>query len=166
MPKKYFLVLFSSLAFLIIAGALSMDFTPQAMARFAAPDGGCWCTTYVANHYHLPSNYPNADRWGSWLRKQGWRQDRVPYVGDIEVLQPKADGANKSYGHVGIVRTAARAGNRQWRVTLRGSYQQLHTQFRDSGCGNVYDWTSTVSIGRKSGLSYFYKRGVTRRQAK
>ena len=75
--KKYSLVLLSSLAFLIIAGALSMDFTPQAMARFAAPDGGCWCTTYVANYYHLPPNYPNADRWGGWLRRQEWRRDQA-----------------------------------------------------------------------------------------
>ena len=28
--------------------------------------------------------------------------DRVPHVGDIEVLQPEVNGANKSYGHVGI----------------------------------------------------------------
>src|SRR6266550_3156054 len=161
MQKKHSLAFFISAALLIAAGILSTGFIPQAQARFASPDGGCWCTTYVANHYHLPSTYPNAYQWPAWLRKQGWRVDRIPHVGDIEVLQPKVDGANKIAGHVGIVRSARRATNRRWTVTLRGSYQQIHPQFRDANCPNVSDWTSTLSIGRHSGVSYFYK--VSRR---
>jgi hypothetical protein len=162
MQKKHSLVFLISVALLIVAGALSTSFTPRALAIFAAPDGGCWCTTYVANHYHLPATYPNAYKWPSWLQKLGWTKDSVPHVGDIEVLQPKIDGANKLYGHVGIVRKASRTGSKRWTVTLRGSYQQMHTQFKDSGCRNVSDWTSTLSMGRKSGVSYFYKAGVSR----
>jgi CHAP domain len=162
MPKKHSLVLFISLASLLIAGALSTNFTPKAQAIFAAPDGGCWCTTYVANHYHLPSDYPNAYQWSSWLRRLGWRKDHIPHVGDIEVLQPKADGANKSYGHVGVVWTAEHTVKKLWTITLRGAYQQLRPEFRDADCGNVSDWTSALSMGHKSGVTYFYKRGVSR----
>jgi hypothetical protein len=164
MPKKHSLVLFMSLAFLLMAEAMSTNFAPKAQAIFVAPDGGCWCTTYVANRYHLPSNYPNAYQWSGWLHRLGWRMDRVPRVGDIEVLQPKVNGANKSYGHVGIVWTAERTINRLWTITLRGAYQQIHPQFRDANCRNVSDWTSALSImGHKSGVAYFYKKGVSRR---
>ena len=162
MPKKHSLVLFMSLASLLIAEVLSTNFTPKVQAIFVAPDGGCWCTTYVANRYHLPSNYPNAYQWSSWLHRLGWRMDRAPHVGDIEVLQPKVNGVNKSYGHVGIVWTAGRAVNRRWAITLRGAYQQIHPQFRDANCRNVSDWTSALSTGHKSGVAYFYKKGVSR----
>ncbi len=163
MRKKHSLVFFISAALLIVASALSTAFTPKALAIFAAPDGGCWCTTYVANHYYLPSTYPNAYKWPGWLQKLGWTKDHVPHVGDIEVLQPKVDGANKLYGHVGVVQTARHAANKKWEITLRGAYQQIHSQFRDSNCRNVSDWTSTLSVGgRHSGVSYFYKAGLTR----
>lgn len=161
MAKKHSFILVTCLASLILASALSIDFTPKALAKFAAPDGGCWCTSYVANYYHLPSNYPNAYKWSSWLRKLGWKKDHIPHEGDIEVLQPQAKGAGKPYGHVGVIQTAVHTGNRQWTVTLRGAYQQLQPQFWDANCHNVSDWTSTLSTGYKSGISYFYKIGVS-----
>lgn len=161
MAKKPSLVLVTCLASLIIAATLGIDFNPKALAKFAAPDGGCWCTSYVANYYRLPSNYPNAYQWSNWLRKLGWKKDHIPHEGDIEVLQPQANNANKHYGHVGVVQTAIHTGNRQWQVTLRGAYQHIQPQFWDANCHNVSDWTSTLSTGRKSGISYFYKIGVS-----
>ncbi len=162
MQKKHALAFFISATVLIVTGTMSMRLTPQAQAKFAAPDGGCWCTTYVANHYHLPSTYPNANKWSGWLQELGWKRDHTPHPGDIEVLQPKIDGANKLYGHVGIVRTAKHVANNQWNITLRGAYQQIHPQFREANCHNVSDWTSILSIGHHSGTSYFYKPGVSR----
>ncbi len=163
MQKKHALAFLISATLLIATGTLSMGLISQAQAKFAAPDGGCWCTTYVANHYHLPPTYPNASKWGGWLQGLGWKRDRTPHTGDIEVLQPKIDGANKLYGHVGIIQTARRLANSQWGITLRGANQQIHPQFRDANCRNVSDWTSTLSIGHHSGVSYFYKPGVSRK---
>lgn len=157
MQKKHSLAFFISAILLIAAGTLSTGLIPQAQARFAAPDGGCWCTTYVANYYHLPYTYPNANQWPSWLQRLGWNRDRIPHAGDIEVLQPKIDGADKYYGHVGIIHTARRVTNNQWHITLRGAYQHIHPQFGDAKCRNVSDWNSTLSIGHYSGVSYFYK---------
>jgi hypothetical protein len=162
MQKKHSLAFFISATLLIVAGTLSTGLISQAQAKFVAPDGGCWCTTYVANHYHLPPTYPNANKWPGWLRGLGWKKDRTPHVGDIEVLQPKTDGASELFGHVGVIHTAGGADNQQWKITLRGAYQQIYPQFRDANCRNVSDWTSTLSIGRQSGVSYFYKLGVSR----
>lgn len=162
MQKKHALASLMNIMPLVLACAMSTSFTYQAQAKFTAPDGGCWCTTYVANRYHLPSSYPNAYQWPSWLQKLGWTRDRLPHVGDIEVLQPNVDGANKSDGHVGVIRTATHANNGQWSVTLQGAYQQRRHQFKDANCRNVSDWTSTLSIGSTSGVSYFYKVGVSR----
>ncbi len=117
MQKKHSLAFFISATLLITAGTLSAALVPQAQANFAAPDGGCWCTTYVANHYHLPATYPNADKWSGWLRRLGWKRDRIPHAGDIEVLQPKIDGANALYGHVGVIQTARHVADNQWRDT-------------------------------------------------
>ncbi len=163
MQKKHVLAFFICATLVIAAGTLSTGSMPQVQAKFAAPDGGCWCTTYVANHYHLPSAYPNANKWSDWLQRLGWKSDRLPHADDIEVLQPKIDGANKLYGHVGVVQTARRVSNSQWSVTLRGAYQQIRPQFRDANCRNVSNWTSTLSIGHHSGVAYFYKPGMRRR---
>ncbi len=163
MWKKYALVFFISATLLIAANALSTGFIPKAQAKFLAPDGGCWCTTYVANRYHLPSTYPNAYQWPGWLQKLGWKQDRVPHVGDIGVLQPKIAGANKLYGHVGIVQTAKRSINRKSvTITLQGAYQRIGPQFSNANCRNVSNWALILSMGRHSGVSYFYKPGVSR----
>jgi hypothetical protein len=162
MQKKHFLAFFITATLLIAASTLSTSLDPQAQAKFAAPDGGCWCTTYVANHYHLPPSYPNAKKWSGWLRKLGWKRDHIPHSGDIAVLQPNINGANGLYGHVGIIRTTKRVTQKQWNITLRGAYQRLHHEFKDSNCHNVSDWTSTLSTGHHSGVLYFYKLGVSR----
>lgn len=101
----------------------------------------CQCTTYVANLFGLPSNYPNAKDWGSsgYLSRAGWKQVSTPSIGDIVVFQPGfGSGIDQTAGHVGII-TAVQsvADNLDWQITVEGSNQETSSVYTKANCTNV-----------------------------
>ena len=69
------------------------NFTPQWGSNGYAPG---WCTWYVANRVHVPTNWGNAYTWAYYARLSGWTVTSVPIVGAI--AQTSA-----GWGHVAYV---------------------------------------------------------------
>jgi surface antigen len=112
-------------------------------------DDQCQCTTYAANFYGLPGKYPDAKDWPGWLSGLGSMQDSEPSVGDIIVFQPSVDGADGTYGHVGIVEDVTDDGNGQWTITMDSANWDGGTSpsLSNAGCTNVTETSITINDG-------------------
>src|SRR5919199_5415521 len=79
------------------------------IAFVASPDNtsayeACNCTAWAhAKRPDLPMTLGNARTWASRARARGFPVDSRPRVGDVMVLQPGVQGANRRYGHVAYV---------------------------------------------------------------
>jgi CHAP domain len=120
-------------------------------SRIAAhtADKWCQCTTYVANYYGLPGNYPDAKDWPGWLSGLEWMQDSGPSVGDIIVFQPGVAGADGTYGHVAIVEGVTEDGNGQWIITMDSAHWAGGTSpsLSNAGCTDVTEASFTLNDG-------------------
>ncbi|HEY1388686.1 MAG TPA: hypothetical protein VGF38_09085 [Ktedonobacterales bacterium] len=166
-------ILSLALALIIVTVAVLSSVPSAQAASF------CQCTTYVANHYGLTSNYPDARLWGNgYLQSQSpsWTAESDGYIrsGDIVVFQPfqqiqvtKTLGccyfnwwaSNTSSGHVAIVisLTLHRTVPPYWTVRLQGANQGLTPEWTDSNCTNVSNVYWDID-GNYSGHWMFYHR--------
>ncbi|MEQ9553789.1 MAG: ricin-type beta-trefoil lectin domain protein [Coleofasciculus sp. G3-WIS-01] len=92
----------------------------------------CWCTDYVAKRFGLTWNFPHAKDWNNgYLQNNGFRQVGVQ-PGAIVVMEKEFRGADRTYGHVGVVERV----NSDGTISVRGA-NQSRSGFSDSGCNNV-----------------------------
>ncbi len=122
--------------------------TPAQAAIF------CQCTTYVANKFNLPGNYPDAKDWNDgYLQRNGFVQVG-PEVGAVAVMEQTFPGADPTYGHVGIVETLNNG-----RMTMRGANQSVGTNYvTENNCNNVRLTGFGANVNGDSRIS-FWKRG-------
>lgn len=96
--RRLFTLLFTLLALAMFVGIPATSF---ARERAYAP---CNCTAWAHQQRRdLPRNLGNALTWGVRAQAQGYPVDGRPRVGDIIVLQPGVQGADRRYGHVAYV---------------------------------------------------------------
>ena len=93
--RRLMLALFALLA--ISSSTVIAPRTADAYAR-------CNCTAWAhMKRPDLPLTLGNARTWASRARARGFPVDSRPRVGDVMVLQPGVQGANRRYGHVAYV---------------------------------------------------------------
>jgi surface antigen len=114
----------------------------------------CQCTTYVANKFSLPANYPHAGDWNDgYLQRNGFVQVG-PEVGAVAVMERTFPGADTTYGHVGLVETLNNG-----RMTMRGANQSVGTNYvTENDCNNVRLTGFGANVNGDSRIS-FWKRG-------
>ncbi|HAX78219.1 MAG TPA: amidase [Cyanobacteria bacterium UBA11372] len=117
---------------------------PAVAAQF------CQCVAYVANRYGI--NIPaNAKDVGPVLARNGFRQVG-PTVGAVVVMQPSFPGADKTYGHVGVVESLQPDG----RISVRGA-NQLGNKFTEYDCNNVTVIGFGNSVNGRSDVSFWVR---------
>jgi surface antigen len=124
--------------------------------------GWCSCVSYVKNHFGIPESVGNAYQMGTWLSTHGFVRIYTPEVGAIAVMQPGFPGADKTYGHVGIINGVADWGS-QWKITLKGANQLLGGGlFTEFDCTNVRNTAWSAYGKTSSGIAYYrmYKYAV------
>ncbi|HEY9653422.1 MAG TPA: CHAP domain-containing protein, partial [Coleofasciculaceae cyanobacterium] len=147
------LLLASSTALLL--GTLSTTFLLTSTESAAQSVRWCWCTDYVAKKFGLTWDFPHAKDWNDgYLQRNGFRQVGVQ-VGAIVVMEKTFPGADRTYGHVGVVEGV----NSNGIITVRGA-NQLGSQGSDSGCNNVTVVNFGTSVNNRSDVS-FWVRGNT-----
>jgi len=103
----------------------------------------CSCVGYVKAYLGIPSNEAvgNASNMWIWLENHGFQRLSGPQLGSIAVMQPTFPGADRTYGHVGIV-----AGISNGKITLRQNYNGTG-KVSEFGCANVGNvaWGTVVS---------------------
>jgi surface antigen len=116
----------------------------------------CQCTTYTANRFNLSKDYPHAGDWDNgYLQRNNFVRVN-PQPGAIAIMERSFSGANKTYGHVGVVESISNG-----RVNLRGANQSVGSNyFSESGCGNVRITQFVSSINGNPNIS-FWARGNT-----
>lgn len=119
----------------------------------------CWSTTYVANRFAMPRNFPRAA--GDWndgyLQQNGFIQVPVR-VGAVVVMERSFPGSDRIFGHVGIVNRVLPDG----RIEVRGANQSVGSPiFWEAGCANVRNTFFATSVFGRSDIS-FWHRGVIR----
>lgn len=84
------------------------------------------CTYYADERYHELAGYyvpwsGNAKDWASLALGSGWTVSSTPIAPSIICLQPGIQGANSTYGHVGVVESVGNgtvaASNQNWGPT-------------------------------------------------
>ncbi|MEH2195457.1 MAG: CHAP domain-containing protein [Nostoc sp.] len=118
----------------------------------------CQCTTYVANKFGLPGNYPNAADWNDgYLQRNGFIQVS-PQAGAVAVMERSFPGADSTYGHVGILESISSSGQ----ITLRGANQSVGSSyFNESGCNDVRLTGFARSINGRNDISFWKKGTIT-----
>jgi surface antigen len=139
-------IILSSIAAIVTLPAVIT--TPAQAAIF------CQCTTYVANKFDLPKNYPHAGDWNDgYLQRNGFVQVG-PEVGAVAVMERNFPGADQTYGHVGIVETLNNG-----RMTMRGANQSVGTNYvTENDCDNVRLTGFGANVNGNGSIS-FWKRG-------
>lgn len=112
----------------------------------------CWCTTYVANRFAMPHNFPHAGDWNDgYLQRNGFRQVPVQ-VGAVVVMERSFPGSDRNFGHVGIVNRVLPDG----RIEVRGANQFVGSPiFWEAGCTNVRNTFFATSVFGRSDISFW-----------
>jgi surface antigen len=138
-------------------GVLAASVVLPVFSMFASPAqaNSCQCTNYVANRFRLSQNFGHAGDWDNgYLQRNGFvRVDAQP--GAIAVMERSFPGADRNYGHVGIVESIV-----DGRVIIRGANQNKGSAFfGDAGCSNVRLMRFKTPIsGRDGQISFWRKR--------
>ena len=103
--------------FALLAISSSFVIAPRTADAYAR----CNCTAWAhMKRPDLPLTLGNARTWASRARARGFPVDSRPRVGDVMVLQPGVQGANRRYGHVAYV--IAVRGNLVTVTEMNGGY--------------------------------------------
>ncbi|HZB95868.1 MAG TPA: CHAP domain-containing protein, partial [Herpetosiphonaceae bacterium] len=103
--------------FALLAISSSIVIAPRTADAYAR----CNCTAWAhMKRPDLPLTLGNALTWASRARARGFPVDSRPRVGDVMVLQPGVQGANRRYGHVAYV--IAVRGNLVTVTEMNGGY--------------------------------------------
>jgi surface antigen len=114
------------------------------------PEGQC--TVYADERYHTLTGYyvpwsGNAQDWASLAIASGWTVSSRPIVPSIICLQGGIQGADSTYGHVGVVE----------------SIQGNTVTTSDLNWGPNYSQVSTVNFVVGPGVSFIYATGTNGR---
>lgn len=147
MNKK---VVFSTLIALIL---LLSIFSPPVPAKAAV---SCSCVNYIKSYFGVTEPIGNAYQVGTWLLNHGFVRVSGPQLGAVAVMQPGFPGADKTYGHVGII-TGISQTSTDWRITIKGANQLTgSTLFTEFDCYNVRN-TSWPSYAKSNTKIAYYK---------
>jgi surface antigen len=119
----------SALSFGGLGASLFLEASPAQAADF------CQCVEYVKRRFGLQGAVGNAKDMIYSLPKLGFRQISSPQNGAVVIMQPSFPGADKTYGHVGVVESIQTSGS-QVRITVR-SANQIGNVFTELNCYNV-----------------------------
>jgi surface antigen len=114
----------------------------------------CQCVEYVKRKFNLQGPVGNAKDMINSLPKRGFKQTTVQ-AGAIVIMQPSFPGADRTYGHVGIVESIRESKGRKY-ITVRGA-NQAGNRFAEANCNNV----SVIGFGSavdNVGSISFWKR--------
>ncbi len=85
------------LGLLLVSSFVVFPADTEAYAR-------CNCTAWAhSKRQDLPLNLGHAKTWAARAKAQGFPVDGNPRVGEVIVLQPRVQGAHRTYGHVAYV---------------------------------------------------------------
>ncbi len=110
----------------------------------------CQCVGYVANRFHIsiPANAKDA---GPVLARNGFRRVS-PQAGAIVIMQPSFPGADKTYGHIGVVESIQPNGH----ITVRAA-NQIGNKFTEDNCNNVTVIGFRQSVSGRSDVSFWVR---------
>jgi Ricin-type beta-trefoil lectin domain-like/CHAP domain len=139
---------------IILSSIAAIVTLPTVITTPAQAADNCQCTTYIANKFELPKNYPHAGDWNDgYLQRNGFVQVG-PEVGAVAVMERSFPGADPNFGHVGIIETLNNG-----RITMRGANQSVGTNyFPENNCANVRVTGFGANVNGDSRIS-FWKRG-------
>lgn len=122
------------------------------------PDGGCWCTEYVANRFKIGS-YPDAGNWDDYtLPANGFRRIDFPQPGAVVVMERSFPGADPNYGHIGVIEKVRDTVNGPLQIDLRGANQYVGgTLFTEFGCNNVSVTSFGANVRNRTDISYWVR---------
>lgn len=142
-------VVFSTVVVMVLLLSL---FSSPAPAKAA---GWCSCVNYVKNYFGIPESVGNAYQMGTWLSAHGFVRIYTPEVGAIAVMQATFPGADKTYGHVGIINGVADWGT-QWKITLKGANQLVGgSLFTEFDCTNVRNTSWSAYAKTNTAIAYY-----------
>jgi surface antigen len=140
---------------LFLLGALATGGTLTATSLFTPQSAiaaeTCQCVKYIANRYGI-SIPANAKDVGPVLARNGFRQVSGPQVGAVVIMQPTFPGADKTYGHIGVVESLQSGG----KISVRGA-NQLGNKFTENNCNNVTVIGFLSSVTGRSDVSFWVK---------
>ena len=125
----------------LFAAVLTVSFVsfPADTAAYAR----CNCTAWAySQRPDLPLNLGDAKTWAYRARNQGYPVDGKPRVGDVIVLQPGVQGADRRYGHVAYV------------IAVKGNRVTVSEMNGGMGCRVFRD---TFRTGK--GVSFIHPKG-------
>ncbi|MEW6495131.1 MAG: CHAP domain-containing protein [Cyanobacteriota bacterium] len=147
-----FVALITTLLVVILPVILAL--APSASVAQSAK--WCQCTNYVANRFGL-RGYPNAGDWDNgYLARNGFHQINSPQNGAIVVLNPGVAGADRTYGHVGVVDQYTTAGN-SLKINIGGTNQPGAKVANEYGCNNVTIWSNATNVINQLGVTYWVR---------
>jgi len=115
----------------------------------------CWCTQYVANRFGI-RQYGHAGDWDNWtLPNAGFRRISGPQAGAIAVMERSFPGADRTYGHVGVVERVRTSGGRSY-IDLRGA-NQIGSKFTEFGCNNVTVVGFATAVDGRGDISFWVR---------
>ena len=117
----------------------------------------CQCVDYVKRRFGITSAVGNAKDMIYSLPNLGFRQVSSPQNGAIVIMQPSFPGADKKYGHVGIVDTLRTSGSQVF-VSVR-SANQAGNRFSEFNCNDVSVWSPGTPVNGRSDVSFWIRGG-------
>jgi surface antigen len=116
------------------------------------------CTWWASERYHQLTNYyvpwaANAKDWSAQASKYGWKVSSTPTAPSILCLQAGIQGADGTYGHVGVVESlnsngTVRASSQNWGLTAAARASTSYVNFKPgAGVSFISAGTSTAQGG-------------------
>lgn len=129
-----------------VVTATFSNIKPAVAAQF------CQCPIYVNNRFQLQNVSGNAKDYGSVLQRNGFSQVG-PQPGAVVVMQTSFPGADRTYGHIGVVERV----NGNGTIAVRGTNQGNGGLFGEFNCNNVNVTNFGTSVNGRRDISFWVR---------
>jgi hypothetical protein len=129
--------------------SLFLDASPAQAADF------CQCVEYVKRRFGITVAVGNAKDMIYSLPNLGFRRVSSPQNGAVVIMQPSFPGANKTYGHVGIVQSVRTSGSQVF-ISVRGA-NQSGNRSTEFNCYNVSSWSPGTAVNGRNDVSFWVR---------
>jgi hypothetical protein len=142
----------SVISFSGLGASLVFGASPAQAADF------CQCVEYVKRRFGITVAVGHAKDMIYSLPNLGFRKVSSPQNGAVVIMQPSFPGADRTYGHVGIVESIQTTGS-QVRIRVRGA-NQSGTQFTELNCRNVSVINFATPVNGRGDVSFWVRNNT------
>lgn len=152
----------SSRSLKTLSASLTFAFTTFLSGLPVLAAGNCQCVGYTANRSGV--NMPaNAKDLGPILIRAGYTQNSEPKVNDLVIMQPNFPGSDRTFGHIGYVRSTSVRDGKTF-LTVRSANQSNQNdskaRFTEFNCANVTDIAFGTAVNGNQNIAFYRKDAV------